>query len=73
MRTDLQPGSTVSFLKEVFTPEPEEEASVGLCASCGTPVLESEAVDTHGQLFHEDCAERLWPYNPARDPGIPKY
>lgn len=49
-----------------------EVVYVGNCLICNQPVDEQDAVMTKGTLFHEECAERLLPYDPNFDPGIPK-
>lgn len=44
------------------------------CYICEGPLYEQDAVHTGHGMAHEDCAERKYgPYDPNRDPGIPKH
>jgi hypothetical protein len=51
-----------------------DEDEPTICCLCFKPLDESDAVETKGGFAHESCAERHYgPYDPNRDPGIPKY
>ena len=44
-------------------PEEPDPVYVGECTHCGRDVFEADAVVTKGKLYHEDCADRLFPYD----------
>ena len=64
----------LEYVPDVTELIPHDADPIGWCRICTEPLYESDAVRTGLGMAHESCAEAWYgPYDPNRDPGIPKY